>query len=65
MEKNEINRRIREWWDYAVSANTEEERIKGESMFKQLSSELTFEERRIAGELHREYLHERMKKNKN
>ena len=61
MEREEINRRVREWWDYAVTANTEEEREKGKVMFKQLSEELTPEERKIAGGLHREYLRERAK----
>lgn len=64
MEREEINRRVREWWDYAVTANTEEEREKGKVMFKQLSEELTPEERKIAGGLHREYLRERAKNKK-
>ena len=64
MEREEINRRVREWWDYAVTANTEEERAKGKEMFKQLSEELTPEERKIAGGLHREYLRERAKSKK-
>lgn len=59
MEKEEIKNRVREWWDYEVSANTEEERTKSKEMFRQLSSELTLEERRMAGQFHREYLRER------
>ena len=61
MEREEIKRRIREWWDYAVSASTEEDRAKGKEMFKLLSEGLTPEERKLAGALHREYLRERAK----
>lgn len=61
MEREEINRRVREWWDAAVAANTTEEKDQAKDMFKKLSSELTPEERKLAGELHREYLRERSK----
>lgn len=61
MERDEIKRRIREWWDFAVSANTEEGKTEAKAMLHQLSSELTLEERRLAGQLHREYLRERAK----
>lgn len=59
METEEIKRRIREWWDYVVSAETEQEKEHGKAMLKQLSSELTLEERKTAGQFHREYLRER------
>ena len=64
MEQSEIKKRIREWWDYEVSANTEEEKAKGKTTFKQLSDELTIEERKIAGQFLREYLRERAKERK-
>lgn len=61
MEREEIKRRVREWWDFAVPAKSPEDKAKADAMFKQLSSELTLEERRLAGQLHREYLRERAK----
>lgn len=61
MEREEIKSRVREWWDFTVNANTEEEKTKAKAMLHQLSNELTLEERRLAGQLHREYLRERAK----
>ncbi len=64
MEKEEIKRRVREWWDFEIGANTGEEKAKGKAMFDQLSVELTVEERRIAGQMLREYMRERAKARK-
>lgn len=64
MEREEIKRRVREWFDFDLAANTKEEKEKGKQMFKQLSCDLTLEERRMAGQLLREYMRERAKERK-
>ena len=64
MERDEIKRRVREWWSFEVAAKTEEEKSQGKAMFKQLSSELTLEERKLAGQFLREFLRERARERK-
>lgn len=64
MEREAIKERVREWWSFGVSAKTEEDKSKADAMFQQLSSELTIEERKLAGQLLREVLRERSKERK-
>lgn len=64
MKKEEIKKRVREWFEFDLASNTKEEKERSKQMFKQLSSELTLEERRLAGQLLREYMRERAKERK-
>ena len=61
MEKEKSRNRVHEWWDFAVAAKSKEDRDSEKAMFKNLSDELTREERRLAGQYLREYMRERAK----
>lgn len=64
MEREAIKERVRNWWSFGVAAKTAEEKAEADAMFRQLSSELTLEERRLAGQLLREVLRERARERK-
>ena len=64
LAQEDLNEKIREWWDFAVQAKTPELKDKSDAMFQILAKGLTLEERKIAGKLHREYLRERARNKK-
>lgn len=47
-----------------MAANTEDEKAQGKEMFRKLSSELTLEERKTAGQFLREFMRERARERK-
>lgn len=64
LANEDLNQKVREWWNFAAQAKTPELKAQSDDMFYLLNKELSLEERKQAGKLHREYLRERARNKK-